>query len=276
MRTLVFGLTSQVGDALWPHLSARGEAIVAVSRHAFPAHPVIDWRVGMLQAMPALPDDIGTILSMGPLDLFADWFAQCDLGARRVLAIGSTGIHDKRDSPDPVDRDIAERLAQGEARLFAAAAARGVAATVLRPTLLYGGGRDRSLTPLAALARRWRVLPLPRSARGLRQPVHVEDVAGAMLAALPETATHGRAFDLPGGELLRFDAMVRRAVAARAPGARVVRLPDWILRTAAPLAGRVGADGWGAGSIARMARDQVADPTAAAEAFGYAPRAFSP
>ena len=71
MRTLVFGLTSQVGDALWPGLAAQGAGIVAVSRHPLPEHPAIDWRVGMLQAMPALPGDIGTILSLGPLDLFA-------------------------------------------------------------------------------------------------------------------------------------------------------------------------------------------------------------
>src|SRR5699024_643527 len=143
-----------------------------------------------------------TIVSLGPLDAFAQWHAQVDTGARRVLALGSTGVHDKRDSADPADRDVAQRLAAAEARLFETAAARGTAATVLRPTLIYGGGRDRSLTPLAALARRLRVLPLPRSARGMRQPVHVDDVAAAVVAALAAPAAHGRAFDLPGGETL--------------------------------------------------------------------------
>ena len=193
-----------------------------------------------------------------------------------MLAVGSTGIHDKQDSPDADERALAARLAAAEAQLFAAAADRGAAATVLRPTLLYGNGRDRSLTPLAALARRVRVLPLPADARGLRQPVHVDDVVAAILAALPAAATYGRAFDLPGGETLTFDAMVRRLLRAQAPGTTLLHVPAALARRAAPLAQRLGVTGFAPGALARMARDQVAEAGPAAAAFGYAPRKFLP
>jgi nucleoside-diphosphate-sugar epimerase len=277
LRTLVFGLTGQLGDALRPRLAELGPGLVAVSRGGRPAEDAIDWRVGMLQAMPTLPGDIGTIVSLGPLDVFADWYArEAPAGATRVVAIGSTGILDKQDSPDADERALAARLAGAEAQLFAAATARGAAATVLRPTLLYGNGRDRSLTPLAALARRVRLLPLPGNARGLRQPVHVEDVAAAVLAALPAAATHGQAFDLPGGETLAFDAMVRRLLRAQAPWTTTLRVPTAVARHAAPLAQRLGVAGFSPGALARMARDQVADAGPAAAAFGYAPRKFLP
>jgi nucleoside-diphosphate-sugar epimerase len=277
LRTLVFGLTGQLGDALRPHIAALGPGVVAVSRSGRQAEEAIDWRVGMLQAMPRLPDDIGTIVSLGPLDAFAAWYADAAPDTvTRVLAVGSTGIHDKQGSPDADERDIADRLARGEAQLFAAASARGAAATVLRPTLLYGNGRDRTLTPLAALARRVRLLPLPADAHGLRQPVHVDDVAAAVLAALPAEATHGRAFDLPGGETLAFDAMVRRLLRAQAPGTRAVRVPAVLARWASPYAQRFGVSGFAPGALARMARDQLADVGPAAAAFGYAPRKFLP
>jgi nucleoside-diphosphate-sugar epimerase len=277
LRTLVFGLTGQLGDALQPHLAALGPGLVAVSRSGRPADERVDWRVGMLQAMPHLPEDIGTIVSLGPLDAFAAWYAEAaPASVARVLAVGSTGIHDKQASPDADERDLAERLAWAEAQLFAAASARGAAATVLRPTLLYGNGRDRSLTPLAALARRVRLLPLPGNARGLRQPVHVDDVAAAILAALPAQDTHGRAFDLPGGETLPFDAMVRRLLQAQAPGTRAVRVPAVLARWASPYAQRFGVSGFAPGALARMARDQVTDAGPAAAAFGYAPRKFLP
>jgi hypothetical protein len=70
--------------------------------------------------------------------------------------------------------------------------------------------------------------------------------------------------------------MVRRTLAAQAPGARVVRIPRWLLGLAAGPARRLGAPDWGPGALARLARDQVADAAPAREAFGYAPRKFVP
>ena len=64
------------------------------------------------------------------------------------------------------------------------AAERGIACTVFRPTLIYGAGTDRSLAPIARFARRWRVLPVPLGANGLRQPVHARDLAAACVAVL--------------------------------------------------------------------------------------------
>ena len=95
--------------------------------------------------------------------------------------------------------------------------------TVLRPTLIYVGNRERSLAPLAERARLWRRLPWPRGATGLRQPVHADDVARAVRDCLGAQASHGRAFDLPGGERLRFDAMVACHLERHAPGEQFVK-----------------------------------------------------
>jgi nucleoside-diphosphate-sugar epimerase len=194
----------------------------------------------------------------------------------RIVAIGSTGVRDKRDSPDPVDRDEAQRLARAEACLFAYGQASGTDVTVLRPTLLYGSGRDGSLMPLAQRARRWRALPWPRSAIGLRSPVHVDDVAQAALDCLDAPASKGRAFDLPGGEALAFDAMVARYLQRHAPGARLLRLPEAAFRMALSAAGLAGKGGRMQGWLWRARQDQDADPRAAHAAFGYAPRRFEP
>jgi hypothetical protein len=76
----------------------------------------------------------------------------------------------KRDSVVPAERALAQRLRDGEAALARACVARGSAWTVLRPTLVYGAGLDKSLTPIARRALRTRVFPLP-AGRGLRQPI---------------------------------------------------------------------------------------------------------
>lgn len=275
-QVLVVGLSGQVGEALRPRLLARFGEIDAVSRAPRAAEPGVRWWLGSLAAMPAAAAGHEIILSVGPLDCFAEWFDVAAPGATRVVALGSTGRHDKLDSPDPAERALASRLAAAEARLFAAGLRQGAAVTILRPTLLYGAGRDRSLAALVAMARRWHCLPLPANARGLRQPVHVDDVAAAVLACLEAPVTAGRAYDLPGSEALPFDEMVRRVIVRHAPGTWMPRIPASLVGALAWLWRRSGRDGAGPGALARLARDQTADAGPARADFGYAPGPFRP
>jgi len=276
-RVLVLGLSGQVGEALRPALCARFGEIDAVSRDARAPEPGVRWLQGSLAAMPveaAAGHDL--ILSVGPLDCFAEWFDVAAPLPTRVVALGSTGRHDKLQSPDPAERELAARLVTAESRLFESGVRQGAAVTVLRPTLLYGAGRDHSLAPLVRIARRWHCLPLPANARGLRQPVHVQDVAAAILACLDAPVTAGRAYDLPGGETIPFDAMVRRTIARHAPATWMPRVPAGVVAALAGLWRRIGRAGPGAGSLARLSRDQLADPAAAQADFGYSPGMFRP
>ena len=276
MRALVFGLSGQVGLALQPRLHERQAEVVAVSRQARPPQAGVEWLEGYLQAMPPVPDGIDTVLSLGPLDAFAAWFAGSGLRGVRVIALGSTSRYSKADSPLEAERGLAQRLIEAEAVLFAAGERLASPVTVLRPTLIYGNGRDRSLTPLLHFARRWHWLALPAEANGLRQPVHVEDVAGAVLGCLDTPGTAGQAFDLPGAEVLGFAAMLDRSLQRHAPGCRVLRLPNAMFRAAFAAVSLVRPGIPGAGFLARLQRDQLADPRPASRAFGYAPRPFEP
>jgi len=161
--------------------------------------------------------------------------------------------------------------------VFAHAAAHGAQATLLRPTLVYGAGRDASLTRIAALARRFGLFPLPRGATGLRQPVHVEDLADAAIAVLEVAATFGQAYALPGGETLAYREMVARTLAAMSPPARLLELPAPLFKLAVGVAQRLGiARALNAAAVARMGQDLVFDASPAHRHFGYAPRGFAP
>jgi nucleoside-diphosphate-sugar epimerase len=275
-RTLAIGLSGQVGAALQPLLPPTLLPMLALSRMPQGALPGVEWRQGTLDTLDVLPEGIDTLLSLGPLDALAHWLARTQPALARIVALSSTGREHKRESLDPRERDEARRLAEAEAALFEFGARRGVVVTVLRPTLLYGNGRDRSLSRLAARARRWRVLPLPSSATGLRQPVHVEDIARAVVACVDAPASFGRAFDLPGGEALAFDTMVARYLQVHAPGTRLLRLPAPLFVAAGALAGLAGRGQGLRGWLGRASQDQGADAAAAREAFGFAPRAFLP
>jgi uncharacterized protein YbjT (DUF2867 family) len=274
--SLVIGLSGQVGKCLQALLPARGGEWLALSRWPQPEIQGVQWLQGSLEAMPAQTLQADTIISLGPLDAFAAWFDSAEVRAQRVIALGSTGRQDKRQSADPAERLLAERLANAEATLAVAAERRAVALTLLRPSLIYGGVGDRNLTPMIERARRWGVLALPGNATGLRQPVHAADVAAAVLACLDTPVTAGRAYDLPGGETLAFEDMVRRALSAHAPGCRVVRVPAPVFGLAARLARFLDSGAPGPGVISRLGLDQVADAGPAQLDFRYTPRAFQP
>jgi nucleoside-diphosphate-sugar epimerase len=274
-RILVIGLTGQVGEALRPRLAGLGE-VWGLSRRPPSGTADIHWLTGSLEAMPVLPEGIDTILSLGPLDAFADWFERAGLPGARVVALGSTGRADKKDSTDPKEQAVALALADAETRLFAAGDRLGATITVLRPTLIYGRGRDVSLSSMLALARRTRVVVLPSGASGLRQPVHVDDVAGAVLSCLDAPAAFGRGFDLPGGERLSFRAMIQRSLQHQAPGTTVLVIPRVLFKIALAVARMAGVRAVGSGFIARISRDQVAELEPAEQAFGYRPRGFEP
>ncbi len=276
-HALVFGGSGQIGEPLLLALRHGGWRISAVSRQAHPDQPGLQWLRGDLGAPPALPGRVEAIFSCGPLDAFGRWYAQADVTARRVVAFGSTSVESKRGSADAGERDLAERLREGEAAVFAAAQLRGAVATVLRPTLVYGAGRDATLSRIAGLARRWGRFPLPRNATGLRQPVHVDDLATAAYACLDRPASHGRAYALPGGETLGYRDMVARVLAVLRPPPTLVELPSPLFNLALLVAQASGrATGLGEAAVRRMRSDLVFDAGPAQRDFGYAPRRFQP
>lgn len=278
MRTaLVFGASGQIGEALLARLDARDWQVFAVSRTPRPPSSNVQWLTGEFEGIDSLPDRVDVIFSTGPLDGFAQWYGRGLVAAPRVVAFGSTSLDTKQASGDAYERDIVARLQAAERLVFdtASASATGAWATLLRPTLVYGAGRDQTLARIAAMARRMGFFVLPRGAEGRRQPVHVDDLAAAALAVVDAPATHGQAYALPGGETLAYREMVVRTLAALDPPATLWQLPMPVFRAVLSFARMAGAmRGLSDDAVARMREDLVFDATPARNDFGYAPRAF--
>jgi nucleoside-diphosphate-sugar epimerase len=264
---LVCGASGAIGRFLLPRLLGAGYDVIALSRVPRGGGDArLQWRVGDLDhAMPDLPA-LDLLVSCGPLDAFARWFARTPVRIGRVIAFGSMSIESKQGSPDAAERVLVERLREAERSMMATAQARACAGTVLRPTLIYGAAVDRSLTPLARFARRWRLFPRIPAAHGLRQPVHADDLAGACVAVAATPRSAGKVYALGGGEQLAFAVMLERVHASLPFRAVPLPLPLTLLRL---FAHRLPA-------IERLRRDLVADDSAAVADFGWAPRAFRP
>jgi nucleoside-diphosphate-sugar epimerase len=272
---LLFGASGQIGEALLARMQSSQWQVFAVSRAPRPDASNVRWLRGEFAAIEGLPAAVDVIFSTGPLDGFAQWYARGLVAAKRVVAFGSTSLDTKQTSGDAYERDIVARLQAAERQVFDTAATYGAAATLLRPTLVYGAGRDQTLARIAAMARRSGFFVLPGGADGKRQPVHVDDLAAAALAVVDASATHGQAYALPGGETLAYRDMVARTLAALDPLARLWQVPMPVFRMALSLARVAGVmRGLTDDAVARMREDLVFDAAPAQRDFGYAPRAF--
>jgi nucleoside-diphosphate-sugar epimerase len=139
--------------------------------------------------------------------------------------------------------------------------------TVLRPTMIYGTARDRNISRLLRFLQRWPVFPVTGNA--LWQPVFVEDLADAVVAALDSPNAIGKAYNVAGAAPLTFRELV--CTAARAIGRRVLLVP--VPTTAAVLAARLSRV-VSPEQVRRLAEDKAFAYTDAARDFGFAPRAF--
>lgn len=276
-QALVFGGSGQIGAPVIERLLANDWRVTAVSRAPQTDHAELKWLCGDLQRVDGLPQRADAIFSLGPLDHFSQWYSNTALIAPRVIAFGSTSLETKQQSEDLPERDVAVRLSDAEARIFQAARQRQAGATILRPTLVYGAGRDKTLTRIASLARRTGFFVLPSNAEGLRQPVHVQDLADAAVAVVDVGNAHGCSYALPGGETLAYAEMVKRTLASLQPPARLIRVPTPLFKAALAGAHALGKmQSLGGAAVARMHEDLVFDAEPARRDFGYSPRLFQP
>lgn len=270
MTVLVFGGSSQIGHFLLPRLCASGEPILAVSRTPQPAMHGVEWLHGRLPDQVPLPPSLSAIISFGPLQALAHWLAQVPLdSAPRVIATSSMSAETKRNSLVPAEREVSRQLRDGESALAVACARHGCAWTVLRPTLVYGAGLDKSLSPIARRAMRLRVFALPAGS-GLRQPVHADDIAQAVLAALECPASAGQILPIGGGERLTFGQMFARVRRSLDRTTLPLPVPAWVLRLAQHVLPPL------RGPLSRLGSDLIADNDELQRLLGIQPRPFQP
>jgi uncharacterized protein YbjT (DUF2867 family) len=136
-------------------------------------------------------------------------------GVRAGVFVGSAGVHTRLESRS------ADAKRAGEAALAASA----LAWTVLRPSMIYGTPRDRNMARLLAWVSRVPFVPLPLGGRTPQQPVHVDDLVTAILAALERPAAARRAYDVGGPEPVTLAEVVRECAAARHRRAWIVPVP---------------------------------------------------
>ena len=278
------GRTSTIGPLVIPLLLAQGVEVHALGRKPLGAQegkPGLSWSpLDLADPHPAMPDvQAGTLIHTASLWLLPGWlekFHAC--GVRRVIAFSSTSRFTKQASASTYEQEVVNRLIAAEAHIAAECERLGMAWTIFRPTLIYGGaGGDRNVADIARLIRKFGVFPVFGSASGRRQPVNAHDLAQACVSGLAASASYNKAYNLSGGETLAYIDMVRRIFETLGRQPRFIRIPLPVFGLAVKLARLHPRFAHLTPDMAlRMQSDLVFDHSEATRDFGYSPGRFDP
>lgn len=117
---------------------------------------------------------------------------------KRAVFISTTGIFTQL---EPQEKRIvmdAERTICGSALDY----------TIIRPTMIYGGSKDKNMHFLIEYLKRHSFIPILGNGRYLQQPVYVEDVASAVVDSLLVRETIGNSYNISGRFPISFDGII--------------------------------------------------------------------
>jgi uncharacterized protein YbjT (DUF2867 family) len=119
-------------------------------------------------------------------------------GIQRAIFVSTTALFTKLNAPSKTVRLAAEKRIKESTLNY----------TILRPTMIYGSGRDRNICRLIQYLSRFPVLPVFGTGDYLLQPIYVADVAQAIVKALPEATAHRQAYNISGHAELTYNQLV--------------------------------------------------------------------
>ncbi len=186
-------------------------------------------------------------------------------GMKRLVAVSSTRIFSpswkRAREIEAAERAIAES---------------GVPFTILRPTMIYGTADDRNVSQLIRLVEKWPLLFLPGGGGSIFQPVHVEDLASCILAAMRSPASLGKTYDVPGGSAHSLREIVEMIAGGLGKRVSIVPVPLPVAEAGASLL-RLAGGRWArsAEQVRRLREGRPFDYADAARDLSYSPRTFS-
>lgn len=278
-RVGVLGATSLAGECLLRRLISCGWHVTAFSRRPVTQSPQqITWQQ-LLPASPGKTDAACKIpfwICAAPIWVLSEHLELLlAYGAKRLVVLSSTSRFTKNTSSSPAERKIAQQLIECEELVQTWSTIHGIEWLILRPTLIYGYGRDKNISEIARVIRRFGFFPLFGAARGLRQPVHVDDVAAACCTALDTLSLANRSYNLAGGETLSYRQMVKRVFEALGQPCRMLTVPLWFFQMATyGLRWLPRYRHWTPAMAERMNQDLQFDSSEAQRDLNFFPRTF--
>ena len=274
LHVVLVGYSGLIGRQLVPQLVAAGFRGHVVSRTKRDLPEPFSWiDTHDLQDGSYKVPTGSIVISLCKLPLTAQFLERFE-GARQLIALSSTSMFTKQESPDPSELQLVQGLSEAEAKIEAASGQ--LAYTILRPTIIYDAETDVSINKIADVIRRYRFFAIAGKGNGLRQPIHASDVASMIVNSIEREAAINRAFNISGGESLSYRTMVERISNGIGAKPRIVSVPTWVLKGLVSVMRVLKLTKHSPSMIDRMNDDLAFDTREAVELLGFEPRKFHP
>jgi uncharacterized protein YbjT (DUF2867 family) len=275
MKVLVTGATGFTGSRVVPLLLDSGYQVRALTRSTSDRTPLADmdveWVAGDLSNAETLTaalrgaDALINIASLGFGHAESILRSAKEAGVKRGIFISTTAIFTQLNAGSKSIRLAAEETIQ----------ASGLDYTILRPTMIYGGPRDRNMWRLIRLLRITPIMPIFGDGESLQQPIFVDDVAQAVLLALGTDATIGKSYNIAGKAPLTYNQVIDTVASAlgkrvwklHLPYMPIVRMLQFTERMRLRLPIK-------AEQVLRLNEDKAFSYEDAQRDFGFSPRGF--
>ena len=140
--------------------------------------------------------------------------------------------------------------------------------------MIFGTPGDRNIARLIRFVHRSPIIPVVAPG-ALQQPVHVEDVAAAVTAALASPAAVNQAYNIAGRTPMTLEEIVRTVVRLAGLRRLMVRMPVAPVRAAVAVMSRLSSKPpITVEQVDRLHEDKAFDYRDAARDLAYAPQSF--
>lgn len=276
MTILLTGATGFTGSHLLEQLIAAGTTPRCLVRPSNPAAPALRDR-GIEVVLGDIADAASLAKALEGVDTLLNTAsigfghgpglveAAEQAGVRRAIFISTTAIFTTLNAKTKSVREAAEARIKTSRLDW----------TIIRPTMIYGTARDRNMIRLVRFLQRWPLFPVIGDGNHLQQPVYVDDVARAVILAMRNDVSIGRAYNIAGREPLTFNQVIDTVSRLLGRRVRKIHLPVSPVVRPLQLIERVGLRfPIKAEQILRLNENKAFDYAEAARDLGYAPLSF--
>ncbi len=182
-------------------------------------------------------------------------------GVSHAFCVTTTAVFSTYHSYSHLYREIEQRMRQTDLPM-----------AILRPSMIYGNRRDHNMHKLIAYLEKAPVFPVCGPGTALMQPVHVEDLANGIVAAVERQAVGE--YNLAGPDAIPYNQVLQDVAEALGKKVRLLHINHAIAARLVQILEHVPGFPIRHEQVMRLLEDKAFDISRAVETLDYHPRPF--